>query len=144
MVGAGVASWGIVLGKDGDYATAQNPWNPKLVHPLSRAFVESWIKKYDSPPTLENVLGYLKFMIFRSAVERAGSLDREKVRKALLETDEETVIGRLRVDKEKFVGRFITPIYIEQWQNAEREIVWPKEYATSDLWYPQPPWSKQG
>ena len=54
--------------------------------PESQAFVEGFRKKYDMDPETFSVTGYDGYMLMLDAIERAGSVDPEKIREALLGT----------------------------------------------------------
>jgi len=73
------------------------------------------------------------------AIEKAGSLDSDAVRKAFNDLKLMTFFGPLWIDPAtgKQVGHSIVLI---QWQNGKKEIVWPPEAATADPVYPLPNW----
>lgn len=54
--------------------------------PESKAFVEGFQKKYGIDPETFSVTGYDGYMLMLDAIERAGSVDPEKIQAALLET----------------------------------------------------------
>ena len=67
--------------------------------------------------------------VIEAAVTNAGSLDRNKIRKALYALDVQIVIGRYRVD------RFGIPIkhrpIVIQWLGGKKKIVWPVEHLST-------------
>lgn len=73
------------------------------------------------------------------AIEKAGSLDSDAVRKAFNDLKLMTFFGPLWIDPAtgKQQGH---PMVLIQWQNGKREIVWPPEAATADPVYPLPNW----
>ena len=84
--------------------------------------------------------------VLKDAIERAGSLDPDKVVAALEKTDMVGVYGRLRFNpkshqvipsfdpKEGAVGS------IFQWQDGKRVVIFPKSIATGTIQLP--PWMK--
>jgi branched-chain amino acid transport system substrate-binding protein len=85
--------------------------------------------------------------VLKDAIERAKSLDPDKVVEALEKTDLVGVYGRLRFDpkshqiipstdpKEGAVGSII------QWQAGKRVVIYPKSIATGEIQLP--PWMKK-
>jgi branched-chain amino acid transport system substrate-binding protein len=84
-------------------------------------------------------------LAFQLAIEKAGSLDPEKVRDALANLDEMTFLGRLKFDKDG--SRLGQPQYAVQVQNPDPNvkpvIVYPFQYAKAKLIYPAIPWDKR-
>jgi branched-chain amino acid transport system substrate-binding protein len=75
------------------------------------------------------------------AVKRAASLDRDKIRDAILKLDFNTVFGAFRVDPDGLqIGHKMVTI---QWQDGKRVIVWPEELAPGKPLFPTPPWSQR-
>jgi branched-chain amino acid transport system substrate-binding protein len=91
----------------------QDPWG----HPLYWAGLETW----------------------KQAIEKAGTLDQDKIRDILTTDKFQTVLGETWYEngllaKECHTGE------IGQWQNGLYEVVGPTEHATADLVYPKPEW----
>ena len=85
--------------------------------------------------------GYAGCQVLMEAVKRAGSLDRDKVRDAILKLDFNTVFGAFKVDPDglQIAHKMVTI----QWQDAKRVIVWPEELAPGKPRFPTPPWSQR-
>ena len=62
----------------------------------TQQFVKLFRKKYDYDPDYHNASGIADVAIFKNAIERAGSLDPQKVRDAIASTDLSTVYGKVR------------------------------------------------
>jgi branched-chain amino acid transport system substrate-binding protein len=85
--------------------------------------------------------------VLKDAIERAGTLDPDKLVEAMEKTDMEGVYGRLRFDpkshqvipafdpKEGAVGTIL------QWQAAKRVVVFPKSIAKGEFLIPS--WMKE-
>jgi branched-chain amino acid transport system substrate-binding protein len=90
---------------------------------------------------------YMAVYVLKDAIQRAGSLDSNKIVDALEKTDIMGVYGRVRFDpkshqilpstdpKEGAVGSIL------QWQDGKRVVVYPKSIATGEILLP--PWMKK-
>ncbi len=85
--------------------------------------------------------GYAGCQVLVEAVKRAGSLDGEKVRDAILKTDTKTVYGGFKVDQDGF--QISHKMVMFQWQEGKKVIVWPDELAAGKARFPTPPWSQR-
>jgi branched-chain amino acid transport system substrate-binding protein len=83
---------------------------------------------------------YACVQILADAIERAGTLDPEKIRDAIAATDMTAVIGPVTF-REDGTGVVLCPLI--QWQAGKQELVWPKEHAKADLLYPAPPFEER-
>ena len=91
----------------------QDPWG----HPLYWAGLEVW----------------------KQAIEKAGTLDQDKIRELIATEKFETVLGSTWFEngllaKECHTGE------IGQWQNGVFEVIGPKDMATAGMVYPKPEW----
>ena len=91
----------------------QDPWG----HPLYWAGLEMW----------------------KQAIEKAGTLDQDKIRDILATEHLNTVLGDTWFEngllaKECHTGE------IGQWQNGVFEVIGPKDKATAPMIYPKPEW----
>ena len=82
---------------------------------------------------------YAAAQVLANAIERAGALDKEKIRAALVTTDMITVRGRVRFKSD---GQGIVLYGLSQWQNGKLNVVYPPEVATTSLLL-APPWDKR-
>lgn len=108
-------------------------------------FYNAYDKKWGvAPEGLGASSSYMAVYVLRDAIERAGSLDPDKVVAELEKTDVMGVYGRLRFDpkshqvipakdpKEGAVGSIL------QWQDGKRVVVYPESIATGEI--ELPPW----
>jgi len=73
--------------------------------------------------------------VFKDAFERAGTLDKEKVRDAIAATDLMTFYGRIKFSE---AGNNIAkPMVLRQIQNGEYNVVAPSEFASHKLNWPR-------
>ena len=111
-------------------------------------FYDAYTKKWGvEPEGLGASSSYMAVYVLRDAIERAGSLDPDKVVAELEKTDVMGVYGRLRFDpkshqvipgkdpKEAAVGTIL------QWQDGKRVVVYPESIATGEI--ELPPWMKK-
>jgi branched-chain amino acid transport system substrate-binding protein len=142
--------WKATEGK-GDYVLCNvvNAGNaPSNATPWTMKFYNAYTKMWGiEPEGLGSSSSYMAVYVLKDAIERANSLDSDKVVAALEKTDMMGVYGRIRFDpkshqvipsldpKEGAVGSII------QWQAGKRIVVFPKSIATGDILLP--PWMKK-
>ena len=120
---------------------------PSNATPWTMKFYNAYTKRWGiEPEGLGTSSSYMAVYVLRDAIERAGSLDSDKVVAELEKTDIMGVYGRLRFDpkshqvipakdpKEGAVGSIL------QWQDGKRIVVYPKSIATGSIQLP--PWMK--
>jgi len=121
---------------------------PSNATPWTMKFYDAYTKRWGiEPEGLGTSSSYMAVYVLKDAIERAGSLDSDKVVTALEKTDIMGVYGRLRFDpkghqvipandpKEGAVGSIL------QWQNGKRVVVYPKSIATGEILLP--PWMQK-
>jgi branched-chain amino acid transport system substrate-binding protein len=121
---------------------------PSDATPWTMKFYNAYAKKWGvEPEGLGTSSSYMAVYVLRDAIERAGSLDSDKVVTELEKTDIMGVYGRLRFDpkshqvipaldpKEGAVGSIL------QWQAGKRVVVYPKSIAKGSILLP--PWMKK-
>lgn len=132
--------WSETMGKAGDYVTIFPGWQ----HSEKFAGVAELNAKYQAefsrPADLLTGPAYACVQILAAAIEKAGSLDREKIRDAMAATDMMTVIGPVTFNPDG-TGKVLNPLI--QWQNGKLELVWPAEHASAKLAYPAPPFDQR-
>ena len=143
------------LGRIAEFVYGNSAWEPELVtlragglipvarqYPGAREFVEAHKKEYPGADlSYTTAAGYGGCQVLMEAVKRAGSLDREKVRDAILKLDFNTVYGPFKVDPDGLqIGHKMLTL---QWQDGKKVIVWPEELATGRPRFPTPPWSQR-
>ena len=111
-------------------------------------FYNAYTKRWNvEPEGLGTSSSYMAVYVLKDAIERAKSLDADKVVAELEKTDLMGVYGRLRFDpkthqvipatdpKEGAVGSIL------QWQAGKRVVVYPKSIAMGEI--KLPPWMKK-
>ena len=79
--------------------------------------------------------------IYLQAMKRAGSLVGQKVRRAILKVNLNTVFGKFKVHKDGFQIAHKTLMF--QWKDGKKVIVWPDELAPDKPRFPTPPWKER-
>jgi len=121
---------------------------PSNATPWTMKFYNAYAKKWNiEPEGLGSSSSYMAVYVLRDAIERAGTLNSDKVVAELEKTDIMGVYGRLRFNpkshqvipsldpKEGAVGSIL------QWQDKKRVVVFPKSIATGTI--KLPPWMKK-
>jgi branched-chain amino acid transport system substrate-binding protein len=97
---------------DGSYFS--NHFAPDAATPKAQKFVADFKKKYSVEPTGLGALGYDAAAVLFGAIERAGSLDSDKIRVALGQTkDFEGVSGKITIDSKRDAQKSAVVIKIE-------------------------------
>jgi branched-chain amino acid transport system substrate-binding protein len=129
------------LGDDAEYAYGLSAWEPSLPNPGIEEFAAAYEERFDMAPSFHAAGGYGSCMIFAEAAERAGSLDADRLREELLNLETQTIFGNYAVDERGYQiandGLFI------QWQDGEKQIVWPEDVKTAEPRFPTPSWSER-
>ncbi len=116
-------------------------WNPKVPYPGAKEFWDR-MTAFVGPGDTDwygNAWCYSAVQVLQQAIEKTGTLDREKIRDAMATETFHTVIGPV-----KFVNQFNiqSPGEVGQWQNGAFEIVAAKDKRTAEPEYPKPAWPK--
>jgi branched-chain amino acid transport system substrate-binding protein len=143
------------LGRDGEFVYGASQWEPDLVtlragglipiarqYPGAREFVESYRREFsDAELSYHSAQGYGGCQVLMEAIRRAGSLESEKLRNAILKLDFNTVFGAFKVDPRGLQIAHRNVLF--QWQEGRKVIVWPEELAPGKPRFPTPPWSQR-
>lgn len=113
---------------EGVFATSL--WEPRANYPGAKEFFRKFIDTYHESPGYHAGLAYAAGQVLEKAVNEAGSFERDRVRRALFSLDTMTIIGRFGVDKSGKQVRQHT--FIIQWQNGQKELVWPDQLKTAE------------
>jgi branched-chain amino acid transport system substrate-binding protein len=143
------------LGRDGEFVYGASQWEPDLVtlragglipiarqYPGAREFVEFYRKEFpDAELSYHSAQGYGGCQVLMEAIRRAGSLESERLRNAILKLDFNTVFGAFKVDPRGLQIAHRNVLF--QWQEGRKVIVWPEELAPGKPRFPTPPWSQR-
>jgi branched-chain amino acid transport system substrate-binding protein len=155
-VGGDLPKFYEVLGRSAEFVYGAAQWEPELVtllragelipvarrYPGAREFVEAHRKEFPGADlSYHSAGGYGGCQVLMEAIRRAGSLDREKVRAAILGMNLNTVYGGFKVDRDGL--QVAHTMLTFQWQDGKKVIVWPDELAPGKARFPTPPWSQR-
>jgi branched-chain amino acid transport system substrate-binding protein len=132
--------WSQNLGKDGDYTLFAPGWHNAFKYPGVAELNAAHVKKIGRPADPITGPAYACVQILAASLNKAGATDREKVRDAIAATDMMTVVGSVKFRPD---GTGIVQGAFLQWLNGKQELVWPREFATTPLGYPAPPFNKR-
>lgn len=134
------------LGNAADYVVTGSPWTAqaryKASYYLSSAdYVAAYRKKFntDQEPTYAAADATAAGIALQMAIERAQSLDSDRVRDALAALDVNTFYGRIKFDAQG--QNTFRNMLVIQIQSGRRQTVWPPEVAVAQPLYPTPTWT---
>ncbi len=129
------------MGKDANYVLSDGNWHENMPYPGNKKLVQDFHALFPQEKNIGLPVGaaYAAVQILANAIEKAGSLDREKLRAAIAATDMITVRGPVKFRPD---GTGIIKYGLRQWQNGKNELVSPSDVATAKLLV-APPWSKR-
>lgn len=134
-------TWIQSLSKDGVYWLTAPGWHPAVKFPGASEMNTAHQAKYGGPALAATGPAYAAVQVLADALSRAKSLDREKIREALVATNMMTVEGPVKFNADG-TSNMIT--VIDQWQGGTtQELVWPVEHQTKPLIYPAPAFSSR-
>jgi branched-chain amino acid transport system substrate-binding protein len=154
-VGGDVPKFYETLSRDAEFVYGASQWLPELVtlragglipiarqYPGAREFTEDYGKAFPGAGlSYHTAQGYAACQILLDAVKRAGALDRDRIRNAILGFEGNTAYGAFKVDPDGF--QIAHKMVMFQWQDGKKVIVWPEELAADRPRFPTPPWNQR-
>jgi branched-chain amino acid transport system substrate-binding protein len=100
-VGPSEADFRKSLGKDAEYIYGVASWSTQMnfigyLFNDTKEFVKLFKEKFNYDPDYHNASGIADVAVLKDAIERAGTLDKEKVRAAIAATNLSTIYGRVQ------------------------------------------------
>jgi branched-chain amino acid transport system substrate-binding protein len=126
------------LGKDAQYILCDGFWSMDFPYPGAKELGERYVKKFNKY-SLSIGATYGLCQILWTAIEKAGTLDSAKVRQAVLANEFETVMGKVKYDKDG-VAVFLS--IAGQWWDGKQMLVYPFDRTTWKVKV-APPWDKR-
>ena len=114
-----------------DHIFGPTQWEPdeRIPFPGTRHFIAEFKAFTGRMPSYHAGSAYAACQLYEQAIVRNNSLDNMKLRNYIASLDTVTVIGRFKVDPNgKQIGH---NAFIVQWQNGQKEIVWPSKMRTA-------------
>jgi branched-chain amino acid transport system substrate-binding protein len=131
------------LGRNAEYVLepiqwAPNmPWKDELFGITAADYAARFEKEFGYKPDYHPPQSSAALIVYHRAIEKAGTLDPQKVRDAIAATDITTFYGPIRFnEKGQNIAKGMGVIQI---QNGRPVVVYPNEHKQADLIYPIPP-----
>ena len=155
--GFGVADFASQLGALAENVFSSAAWSGNPNDPRTKGFYDKFHAKYGIWPHEHEVEGYAAIYIIADAMKRAkltGNLDadRDAIRKALVDTNMETVFGKVKFGNwtgptgDPFTNQNVYSLehsVLAQWQKGQLLNVWPQAFAETKLVFPDPSTAKK-
>jgi branched-chain amino acid transport system substrate-binding protein len=138
-VGGDIPKFQELLKGTAEYIYGSSQWEATLPYPGAKEFNEAYIKQFKQEPSYHSAAGYAGCMLYAEGVKKAGSLEPDRVREALLALKTRTMFGDYQVDKDGF--QTAHKMVLLQWQDGKRVVVWPDDLASGKPRFPTPPWN---
>jgi len=131
------------LGRENvDYVLSAVWWSNQLAQKggLAKAFVDAFKAKHNRAPEWFQALGYESARVLFAAIEQAGSLDREAVRKKLAEMKADSLLPGGKLEFPAAAGQQVqAPFVVQQNQpDGTSPIIFPADVATGTGTAPNP------
>jgi branched-chain amino acid transport system substrate-binding protein len=124
-------------GKTAENITSASWWHPaeqydgKDIFGTTANFVKLFKAKYNSEPDYGQASAAVCGALFQMAIEKAGSLDRDKVRDALASLDVVTFFGPIKFGPEGQVKSLEPPVF--QIQDGKPIVLFPQAIKQGEL-----------
>jgi len=128
--------WVKMTGAMGDYVIGCPDWHPALNYPGVKELNAEYKAKFGTETHIVVGNAYASIQVAAAAIEKAGTLDRTKVRDAIASIDVPTVFGQIKFNEK--CRRINAPLVVTQWQKGKMEMVWPDDMKSKALIYPRP------
>ena len=124
-----------------DYLFGPAIWWPTHSYTGVDQFTRDFLEQYGEVPDYRAAQSYAAVQIISDAIARSSEIDKNSIRKALLETDLVTVFGRVRFeDYRGFSRQNRVKTSVLQLQGEYWRTVWPLHMAEAKYIYPVPDW----
>lgn len=116
-----------------DPAKFKNWFGPKMT---GKQFNEWYKERWGKPTDFRGTQAFAAGLVLQWAIERAGSLDTDKVRAALNEMDIMTFYGRSKIDPATGI-QVGHGMVAAQWQDGKKVVIGPPSLAVGKIVYPK-------
>ncbi|HZT52299.1 MAG TPA: amino acid ABC transporter substrate-binding protein [Stellaceae bacterium] len=129
--------------------TTPSQWEPQVTYkpdfgPTPAAFAKAYEERFKVEPDYRAASAYGGGLILQHAIEKANSIEPDKVAAALNATDVTIFFGHVKfaTDAQHHGLQVAHQMVVAQWQKKgdklDREVVWPLAAKTADILYPLP------
>lgn len=140
-VGGDIPKFYELLGANAEYVYGASQWEDFLPYPGAKEFLADYRQDFGHDPSYHSAAGYAGCLIYAMAVNRAGSLDADKVRDVLLKLQTRTMFGDFKLDPDGF--QIEHKMVLFQWQDGKKVTVWPEDLASGKPRFPTPSWGQR-
>lgn len=127
------------LGTASDYIISCNWWHKDLPIKAAKAFADKWQKAFNEPAEWFPALAYETTRVMAKAIEDAGSLDKEKLRNALVKMDMKSSLAVGERIKFKPNGQIDNDyVMMQNMPGGKVSLIYPKDIATAKAVVPIP------
>lgn len=110
--------------------------------PTADEFIAAYAAKTGVEPTYHSAGGFAGALYLGHAIEKAGTLDNDRIRQVFNEMTLSTMYGDFKIDPA--TGKQLAhKMVLVQWQGGKKAIIWPPEGATARAIYPLPTWDSK-
>ncbi|MCJ7595856.1 MAG: amino acid ABC transporter substrate-binding protein [Desulfobacterales bacterium] len=139
LIGPATVVYGPKFGAAAEGIAFMGHWSPKMKWPGAKEVYDRFEAKFKAKPDyLNSALAFIAAQVMQQAIEKVG-LDREKLRNYIANNEFQTINGPIRYSGVESS----LPGMVLQYQKGDKEIIWPREYATAKPLYPKPAWPKK-
>ncbi|NEX60579.1 ABC transporter substrate-binding protein [Noviherbaspirillum galbum] len=136
------------LGKDADYVITREVWSPDLAknNPLIKQVNDLFNSRYKIDFTGNSARTFTGLMTIADAINRAGSVEPEAIRKALIETDipgSKLIMPWKGIKFDAAGQNTLGSGILVQIIDGKYNTVWPFDIATKDVVWPMPKWDQR-
>ena len=133
-------------GKAAEYAVCGSQWDRSLTYKghyfgTAEEYAQRFEKKFNYDPPYQAAESTASVLAFVDAFQRAGSLDKDKVRDALAKTNLETMYGPIKFDSTGKNNAKSMVLY--QVQGGKYVVVAPTKWAKAQIVFPAPQWGER-
>ena len=138
-IGTAFAAYKETYGANIEGVMGTGAWNPKVPYPGAKEFWDRMVQFAGAGKVdwYGNAFAYSSMQVLEQAIEKAGTLDRKKIRDVIATNTFDTVIGPVKYVDQINVQ---SPGEVGQWQKGAFEVVAGKAKRTAQPIYPKPPW----
>jgi branched-chain amino acid transport system substrate-binding protein len=142
LVVAAISRFKAALHEHADGFFAPSQWEPQVRYrvdcgPTEGEFLTHYLKSATVPIDYPAAQGYAAGVVAQRCVETVGTLDQQALRAAASQLRCTTLYGPYAIEAK--TGRQTAhPMLVTQWQKGRKEIVWPRDVAEAQPWYPGP------
>ncbi|MBI2874200.1 MAG: amino acid ABC transporter substrate-binding protein [Firmicutes bacterium] len=134
------------LGKDAEYVFAEAEWVPSAgwkgpVFGSSQDYNAKFKARYGADANYYSAAPSAAGIVLEAAIQKAGSLDNDKVREAILSLDMETFYGPIKYDVTGWNNT--STALIVQIQDGNLVTVYPSKLKQAEPRYPMPGWQSR-